>query len=367
MSQERFWTLLSKKLSGEASDEELEELERLIHQHPEWQYAIPNLEDLWNLQSPAARAEDEEDAYMLHLHRMQEKGIPFGEEPVLYPAEANFFHHKKRNNRKWWLAAAAIVIAIMAGFFLIQQPDKKAGSIDTVATQLNEISTKPGSKSKVQLPDGSIVWLNAGSKLTYDKQFGNALREVILKGEGFFDVVKMPDKPFIIHTTAIDIKVLGTTFNVKAYPDEATETSLIKGRIEVSIKGRPMDKIILSPNEKLVVKNTSLSAKEANASVSSEPDIAINKLKYYNAEDSTMAETGWIENKLVFTDESYEEVIVKMERWYGVKIEIQNEQLKRKRFTGIFKNENIDQALEALMIAIPFRYEKMSDKIIIHQ
>jgi transmembrane sensor len=367
--QEKFWVLLSKKLSGEASAEELQELGNLITEHPEWQYAIQNLGDLWNHKA----AKDftlEEDAYMLHHHRMSEMNIPFGDIAERAPIAKN-----KRVRIKWYWAAAAIFI--IAGMFFF----RKIGTnkeVPVTAKEVNEITTRPGSKSKVQLPDGTTVLLNAGSRLTYTKDYGKELREVSLTGEGFFDVTKNKDVPFIIHTADINIKVLGTVFNVKAYPeDKKTETSLIRGSIEVTIKNRPNDKIILSPSEKLVVESGDLDHekvqpkekvlyKEDMHRAEVVPLISVNKLKY-NPSDSAVAETQWTENKLVFRDQSFGELALNMERWYDVKIEIRDELLIRERLTGIFENETILQALEALKISIPFRYEQTGNRIIIHR
>lgn len=369
MSQEKFWVLFSKKLSGEASVEELGSLETLISEHPEWQYAIQNLEDLWKHQS-ANDYVQEEDAYMLHLHRMTELNVPFGENlevEALVP-------DKKSGFRKWYWAAAAIIT--LAGLFAFNNFFSAGSKRNTIAQPVNEVSTRPGSKSKIQLPDGSVVWLNAGSKLTYTKDFGKEIREVTLIGEGFFDVTKNIEKPFIINTTSISIKVLGTAFNVKAYPeDKQTEASLIRGSIEVTIKSRPNDKIILSPSEKLVVENEVpkpeiKERRTGNIERTQLPVIStlmsVNKLKY-SPVDSTVAETQWVNNKLVFRDESFSELAVRMERWYDVDIEITDANVADERLNGIFETETIIQALEALKESIPFKYEKAGNKIIIHR
>ncbi len=366
MRQEMFWVLLSKKLANEATAEELKELGTLILDHPEWQYAIQNLEELWK-QEPNVDIMQGEDAFMLHLHRMTENNDSTSNtdtDPEAAPV---------RRSKRWYWAAAAVLFAI-AGLFLFRNLFSGSDDSTSVARQLNEISTRPGSKSRVKLPDGSVVWLNAGSKLTYNKDFGIETREVVLTGEGFFDVMKMKEKPFIIHTSSINIKVLGTVFNVKAYPeDKQTETSLIRGSIEVTIKNRPNDKIILSPSEKLVVENIAASeqfhAAKAEKTVSPltiNTLVAINKLKY-NPVDSTVAETQWIDNKFVFRDESFSELVVRMERWYDVEMEIDDAALQQKRFSGIFEQETIAQALEALKITVPFKYEQAGNKIIIHR
>ncbi|HEX7847429.1 MAG TPA: DUF4974 domain-containing protein, partial [Chitinophagaceae bacterium] len=156
--------------------------------------------------------------------------------------------------------------------------------------------------------------------------------------------------------------------------DKKTETSLLRGSIEVTIKNRPNDKIILSPSEKLVVENSVVTAKETAQSQTGAgvPEVAINTLmavntlKYAEA-DSSVLETQWKDNKLVFHDETFEEVAIMMKRWYDVDIEISDSRLRQKRLTGSFERETIDQALEALRISLPFRYEKKDDKIIIHR
>lgn len=367
--QERFWVLLSKKLSDEAEHGELTELEELIRQHPEWQYAIQNLEDLWKHQSQKDYTK-EEDAYMLHLHRISEMNIPFGEGPVNMPVITD---EKKKIRKSWYWAAAAVLLIGVSSLLLLKKSVSGKEKILS-ENQVNEISTRPGSKSKIQLPDGSTVLLNAGSRLTYGKDFGRQLREVNLSGEAFFDVKKNSEIPFVIHTSNINIKVLGTMFNVKAYPeDKKTETSLIRGSIEVTIKNRPNDKIILSPNEKLVVENSDTkevlshnSVKINPETINSQPLISVNKLRYSSV-DSSIAETQWTENRLVFRDESFAEIALNMERWYAVELIIDDSELAEVRLTGSFENETIEQALEALKLSTPFQYDKKGTKIIIHR
>ncbi len=368
MSQETFWILLSKKLSGEASPEELVVLENLILEHPEWQYAIQNLGEIWKNQ-PKKDHTEEEDAYMLHLQRMQELNVPFGNMPDQSPVVSM----SGRKKMKRWYWAAAVLLVLASTWALLMKPFK-GGQGQEMARQVSEITTRPGSTSKVELPDGSMVWLNAGSKLTYNKDFGKELREVTLSGEGYFDVTKMKDKPFIIHTSNINIKVLGTAFNVKAYPeDKLSETSLIRGSIEVTIKNRPNDKIILSPSEKLVVENDrvvrrGVVQKPVDAPVSPMvPMVAVNKLRYSPA-DSSIDEIAWMDNRLIFRNETMEELALRMERRYAVQIQIEADELKEMKVNGIFDQESVAQALEALKEMIPsINYVKEGNQIIINR
>ena len=362
MNQENFWVLLSKKLSGEASDSEMVELQQLILEHSEWQLAIQNLEDLWKHQQKNDDYMQGEDAYMLHLNRINELNISFGDLPAETPAI------QIKNNKKWYWAAAAIFVVTAGLFWVTKNTGVKPGN-EKMAGQVNEVSTRPGSKSKVQLPDGSTVWLNADSKLDYDKNFNVELREVHLTGEAFFDVVKNPKKPFIVHTGPADIKVLGTAFNVKSYPgDKTTETSLLRGSVEVTLNKRPGEKWMLKPNEKLVVLNEYIQQQREprqKIKLESGPYLAIRQLTYQKG-DTIAVEAAWTKNKLSFEDEPFLEVAQKMERWYDVKFVFKNNQHEDLMLHGSFTTETIYQAMEALQYTFKFRYEIKDKEVTIY-
>ena len=183
-----------------------------------------------------------------------------------------------------------------------------------------------------------------------------------LTGEGFFDVVHNADKPFIIHTSFFDIKDLGTQFNVKCYPDDkTTETSLVEGSVEITVKKRPKDKWILKPDEKLVLLNEDIAddlKKEASAAktghLSQEPIVAIKNLTYLPA-DSFAIETAWTYNKLSFEDEAFSEVAKKMARWYDTEFEFRNKRLEDIHMNGSFIAESLVQAMDALKYTNGFR------------
>jgi ferric-dicitrate binding protein FerR (iron transport regulator) len=362
MTQDRIWELIAKKLSGEAIEPELKELEDMLRQQPDIHYAIQTVADVWHHNLPSQ--EDAYAAFQKHAARMKELGMDYGpeekEEVVIEP----FPETPRRKPLRYVLLALSIAVIAIAGVYGYQLMFPKAElSVKTLADK-SEVSTKYGSKTKLVLPDGSQVWLNAGSKLTYDKNYGNAIREVSLSGEAFFDVVKNAARPFVIHTEKIDIRVLGTAFNVKSYPGEKnTETSLIRGSIEVTIHNRLSGKIILKPNEKLVIANEEepeikpASHKPAvvKATAQQEPFVAISHLTYQPA-DSTIVETSWMDNKLIFRSQAFEELALRLQRWYDLEIIIKDEQIKKKKFTGVFENETIDQALMALQFTAPFKY-----------
>jgi ferric-dicitrate binding protein FerR (iron transport regulator) len=189
-------------------------------------------------------------------------------------------------------------------------------------------------------------------------------REVELVGEAFFDVVKMPTKPFIINTTNIQIRVLGTAFNVKAYQgDKVTETSLVRGQIEVTIRNRPEKKIVLTRFEKLIVENDALANRQA---------LVQRDRKLYSIidiqprpTDSTIVETSWMQDELIFREERFEDLARMMEIRFKKQIEVRNPKLREMKFSGIWKDESIEKALEALQFTVPFDYKINNEQIII--
>lgn len=378
---ERIWTLMARKLSGEASAEELQELEQLLWQHPEGNYSMEVMQDLWK-SKPAADRQYAENEYRKLAQKLIQSGDgEFKDQEAHYVTEdvhgeavhEEVMYEEPARKRKWmpWALALGAVI-ITASAFLYQQ----SGGDNTTAAEMparNEISTRYGSKTSLVLPDGSKVWLNAGSKLSYDKNYGNSLREVTLAGEAFFDVVKNPSRPFIIHTSKMEVRVLGTAFNVKCYPDEKkTETSLIRGSVEITLKNRP-EKIVLKPNEKIVINDDEPNDEQPVQTTATKtggpvkPAEPIFTLEHITREpvNNEIIETSWIDNRLIFNNETFEEIAVKMERWYAVHISVESETLKKKRFTGTFENETVSQALSAMQLTLPFGYSISKDQIII--
>ena len=224
------------------------------------------------------------------------------------------------------------------------------------------------------MPDGSQVWLNAGSNLDYNNStFNNELREVSLNGEAYFDVTKNPDKPFIIHTNKMDIKVLGTVFNVRSYSNEKiAEAALIKGSIEVTLKDRKDQKIILKPYEKISISNEEPKTEKKPEKITSVkadpvriPQFEVNDLKP-NPTYNIIGEIAWTQNKLFFEDETFEDIALRMERWFGKKVTIANESLKNVHYTGNFENETLEEVLLSLKLSKSFNFRLGNDNVVIY-
>jgi transmembrane sensor len=348
------WNLIAKKLAGEAGSDELRELEELLRKNPELHYPIQTVADLWEHTSPSDKHLAEE-AFSRHLDRIDRLNIDYsptltivsGEEPQRRRA----FRH-----RALWLIPGAVILAGAVILFTVQpsHPPVNTTFSPTAIPTGRDITTNSGSRTTITLPDNTKVWLNAGSHIEYGKGFsGGEYREVNLTGEAFFDVAPDAAHPFIIHTRKVDVRVLGTSFNLKSYPtDKTTEATLIRGSIEVSIHNRPSDKIILKPNEKLVVNNDdSLLLKKTPRRKELRPEslIVISK-PTYEAHSGAIIETSWVDNKLIFQDEEFGDLAKQMERWYGVSIRFEDPRLQELRFTGTFDQETIRQALDALKL-----------------
>lgn len=230
----------------------------------------------------------------------------------------------------------------------------------------HEITVPSGSKIKIVLSDSSVVWLNSESKLTYPDHFSEKSREVLLEGEAFFDIAKSSHIPFYIRTNDINIKVLGTRLNVKAYPEEdIVETTLISGNIliEENIESElNKEKIrLISQQKAIYIKESQrlmLAKKESSKSQSPEVKDEVNVLtnncmqKYQDI----VIDTSWKDNKLIFRDEHFTTLVKRIERWYDVEIKIMDEEIYNYRFTGSLENETVEQALNAFKIASSLDY-----------
>jgi ferric-dicitrate binding protein FerR (iron transport regulator) len=371
MSVERAWELMARKLAGEASEAELKELDQLLKVNPSLHFPLQTITDLWQ-QKPGSDQLELDAAFRKHLQRMKLQGISFAanNSGAEEPATFRMSDHPRRN-KSWKLVAAAASILVAGSliwYFSRSGPTEPVKELaKKVKAPSSEIVTRNGSRSRITLPDGSTVWLNAGSKLNYDKSFGTKLREVTLTGEAFFDVVKNPDQPFVIHTHRIDVKVLGTQFNVKSYPGEkTTEAALVKGSIEVYLHNDQSGKIILKPNQKIIVGEDSAKqyATSPDPGKKEEPIVSVRQLTI-DQKDGTPVETAWVENKLAFVEEPFADVAMKLERWYGVSISFSNQKWARIPLTGTFTNESIQQALHALSVATSFHYRFTDSKTIV--
>ncbi len=354
MQLERFYLLLSRKMSGEATVQELDELNELIKANYELRQFVKILSREHKEQEMSYH---EMDAFFaVHSTKLQ---LKFEEQKTSETRKEISSYYKmlsKKNIRIIFAIAAVFVLVLGILFLRYNMPFIKENRIST-----NEIVSKKGSISTVKLPDGTTVVLNADSKLSYMHEFSGKIREVYLSGEGYFDVAKDSTRPFIVHTDKINIRVLGTAFNVKSYPqDDVIETSLIHGKIEVTYNDRPMEKTILKPNEKLLIRKNQEEVKNSNESL---PKVQVSNI--VPAQGNIISETAWLENKIVFSNESLKNICRMLERRFAVQFEFKDDEVQYFAYTGVFERESLEKIMQYMSISESFNYTIIGNKVII--
>jgi transmembrane sensor len=240
--------------------------------------------------------------------------------------------------------AALLIIGLFIGSTLmILNSYKKRQSVNALVFE-----TPQGEKSKVVLTDSTVIWLNSSSKIQLQNNYNISNRKVLLEGEAYFEVEKNTRLPFKVSTKDLDISVLGTKFNVVAYPDENfTEASVLEGKVEVATKVKPgTKKAIIKQNQKVTYdkNNNSLTYKSTNPRV----DIA------------------WMHNMLIFDNEHYLKVFNKLEKWYGVDIKVAGSINYEPHYTFKIKTESLGEMLNLLNIIAPIEYTIDGDKVTIN-
>lgn len=261
-------------------------------------------------------------------------------------------------------AAAAAVLAVAIGVGGWFWAGRGAGKVEKEVMPLRMMTATAGygATTKLVLSDGTKVWLNAGSKLIYPERFGLTGREVELEGEAFFDVAGNVKAPFSVHARRIRIGVLGTSFNVKAYAEDAEiETTLISGKVQVTLDHDPEKKILLSPHEKLTIGGDEDEDEEGERKDAGAAKRSYHALHYQVQalpKDTAIAigETAWLKHRLVISDESFENVAHMLERKYDVEVRFEDEVLKSEHLSGVFERESIGRVLQILQMTTGFRY-----------
>jgi ferric-dicitrate binding protein FerR (iron transport regulator) len=268
---------------------------------------------------------------------------------------------KNKTAINYWISAAAAVILLMVGLFAgIWFEGRRAVP---VPAGYSYVYSPLGQRTRIILPDGSQVWLNSGTSIRYNTDFNLHHREVNMEGEAFFKVMPDKNKMFVVNTSDLKIRVHGTSFNIKAYPGEKMiETTLIEGNLSVQSGNFPEGhEIYLKPNERLtyIRENSKMEVASGNAPEKRKSPLKVQPKLTLLRNIDTETEQSWKDGKLLFKDESFADLAVKLERWYDVKIHFMDEKIKSYRFTGKFDKETINEAMEALRISSQesYRYD----------
>ena len=239
----------------------------------------------------------------------------------------------RKKSHRFFLKVAASFIGVILGTSLILMLLKENEEWQT-------ITVAKADKYEVVLPDGTKVWLAPDTKFYYPLSFSSSSREVKLEGQGYFDVAHDKDRPFIVHTKYSDVEVLGTKFNVKAYANETrTTTVLVEGKVNIGFKNAQHKRIgeqLLYPAQKSKYNHRSQ--------------------KYNVHKVDLRHELAWREKRLSFRQETFREIANKIERHYNVDVVFAEGDLSRKRLTGEFRNESIEEVLDTFQEWTSFTY-----------
>lgn len=251
------------------------------------------------------------------------------------------FHRKKRYFIREFMKVASIVlitVSVTLGLFSIGNNNK-----DEIAMQT--IIVPAGQRVNLELPDGSNVWLNAGTVMQYPTSFMEDKREITLDGEAYFEVAHNEKSPFIVHTHAMDVEVLGTEFNVEAYEKRKVfETSLIQGKVKVKSPSDEKMSLVLSPNYKTTLKDDQL---------------VVSKIEDHNV-------YRWKEGLYCFKNKPFIEILENLERYYDLRIVLEKQSIAKIVLTGKFRiSDGLDYALRVLQQDVAFTYYRNEENDII--
>jgi transmembrane sensor len=309
MNRDQFLKSLSRKLSPGLTEPEQQRFDAACREH-----------DLYaRLAEEFLRSEPEDNGQVqAALAKVWQQ---IGVSPAAEPVKPSVVH-------MWFKVAAAILVMIGAALFVykLQKPQVAAPADLALAATTQKVFKT--------LEDGTTVYLNRNARITYNTAFGQAKREISLQGEAFFDVAKNPKVPLHIQAGSITITVKGTAFNVAQTSGEVA-ISLVRGHLLVVNADRKG--VALNANQRLVA--------------------AGHTLRIFVLDTTLKASaTSWTRDSLVFKKEKLANLAVLLEKKYAVRIEIKNEKLKHKQFSGVIKKEALNEVLEALKLSYPFSY-----------
>lgn len=358
------WELLARYLAREASETDKHMVWQWLNQSDDNKKLFAEVEELWETTGRSA-------AFGMFDQNIERKKF-MQKLNVHISSRTNNQQFELEPDTSWqgWRIVATILAFICIGSLLLLLLKQKP-----VAEGYTTITTPLGQRSMIELSDGSKVWLNAGSKLRYPDHFNGDLREVFLEGEAFFDVAKNERNPFIVHTSEINIRVLGTEFNVKSYPDEGIiETTLVSGAVDIESLEKKETLLKLVPNQKAVYikKSTALNnEKKSEQGLSRNTDVSqlapvktdFRVLNQTNVE----AETAWTDGILVIRSETLGMLAIKLERKYDLDFVFADSTLKDFKISGTIKDISIEQVLDGLKLTAPIIYTLKDKTVTIYE
>lgn len=323
---------LVKYLTGNCSDTECESLLTWVEESEENKRMFTEFKNSWVI-SNIGKVKNSQDEISVNLNNVLEQ----------INRQNNSNDTSRFKISVFWKVAAAIIITIgltsLLNYYLWKTPEKEIA--------YHEISVPSGQQAQLTLADGTHIWLNSKSKLVYPGEFSGKYREVKLDGEGYFQVSHNPQKPFIVKTSHLDVKVLGTSFNITNYSDEdKISFALETGAISLLEKDSKTSKIQLKPTDLAVYSKST-----------SEIELSKGDAEIYKS---------WLKGQFKFRNLSFEDIARRLGRNFNVEFVFVNEKVKKLKYNGSFYNyEPLHQILKIMQTNSAFRYRMVKDKVYI--
>lgn len=281
---------------------------------------------MWEVSHPAFNPEEID---VDSAHRKVMEKILHQNQPVSVRPKLSFLHY--------WQQVAAILLLplLILSAYLYFKPASQ------IAETYQELFTPYGTWSVVNLPDGSKVWLNAGSSLKYPTQFNDKQRVVSMQGEAYFEVESDKEHPFIVKTKQLTVEATGTAFNVNAYaPDHVAAVTLVKGKVAVTLDQKKT--ISLSPGEKI--------------------DYNLATSLYNVNKTNTYKWCSWKDGILIFRDDPLEYVFKRLGQTYNVEFILKDAELGKYSYKATFEGESLNEILRLLEMSAPIRCKEVSNR-----
>ena len=322
--------LLPGYLSGDLSDKDRSIVD-------EWRKESPENEALYHESLKAWEA-------ISLLHEMEQFNSFEALKKVNTKLSQSWFSKWRINIQR---AAAILLLPLLvySGYLTIQNLSLKKMPEEYVMMQT--VTSRQGMITQFLLVDGTKVWLNSGSELQFPSSFTGDMREVKLRGEAFFEVVKNEKQPFRVNAKELKVDVLGTSFDVLSYDDDTqSEVTLIEGRVSLSSeKGKAKKEFgTIHPGQRAVFKEESQ--------------------EVYTEEVEVDKYISWRDGNLIFRDDQMEDVIRRLSRWFNVEIVVNDPEIKSYVYTATFRNENLEQVLKLLKLSAPIDYRIIGSKVL---
>ncbi len=327
---EKHYLLINKKLSGEINPAEEIELQHWIQESPENELLYRRMQEVWDKAQFRVRIKGQQATFEKISRRLD------FEENITIDTELN----SPDKWQRWYKIVAVIVfLLVFTGVIYLELNNHGSDQVNDHPEMIVKLSPA-GQKTRINLPDGSVCWLNSESEIRFLSSFTDSVRIIYLKGEAYFKVQKDSFRPFKVYSPHLRVTAIGTIFNIKSFPEDNDEVvSLVEGAISVVCNDNTYSKVY--PGE----------AVSYNKQSKTSDKIVINPIEAI----------AWKDGILIFNDETYKTIFEKLERWYGVKIIVVGTPPKRLKYRATFKNELLVNILESLRYGRNFDF-KINDK-----